>query len=109
MHMCYEISPCVTCVRVKDPNSCENKCCGQWRSWFLSRWALLHAYPRRQMEQPVGTVGVMVGGVRYAAPHQVKNYLAKDPCRGCACTQDLCPYPCRARQNWAKAHGEVLQ
>lgn len=34
-------SPCLTCSRVKDPGSCENKRCNPWRLWFLDRWAQL--------------------------------------------------------------------
>ena len=109
MNLQCGISPCVGCTRVADPENCENKSCNLWRSWFLTRWALLHSYPRRQMEAPRESLGVGVGGRTYAHPVQVRDYLHKDPCRGCACGADLCRTPCRARQHWARAHGEVGQ
>ena len=37
-------SPCLVCTRVKDPSSCDNKICPQWRGWFLRRWAEMRAY-----------------------------------------------------------------
>lgn len=42
-----DISPCRTCVRVRDPENCENKRCNEWRRWFLRRWDLIYSYPRR--------------------------------------------------------------
>lgn len=103
------ISPCLGCIRVRDPENCENKNCVLWKSWFLSRWSMIHGYLRRQMDKPVQTVGVPLGGERYATPDQVRRYLKNDPCSGCSCGSDLCITPCRARQNWAKANGEVKQ
>lgn len=109
MNLSCELSPCQMCTRVADPENCENKCCTLWRNWFLSRWAILHAYPRHLMEKPPEMAGSCIGGVRYAMPHQVRDYLEKDPCQGCRCGADLCRTPCRARQNWAKTRSEVLQ
>jgi len=103
MNILYEISPCVSCARVPDPDSCENKNCQLWRKWFAARWELLHEYPRRQMDQVREPMGIAVGGRHYAAPHQVRSYLEKDPCGACSCGADICRTPCRARQNWAKA------
>ena len=42
-----EISPCVGCVRVRDPEACENKNCKHWKAWFLRRWAGIYGYARR--------------------------------------------------------------
>ena len=39
-------SPCETCTRVQDPKGCENKNCGDWRMWFLRRWAAFHRYSK---------------------------------------------------------------
>ena len=96
-------SPCMTCLRVSNPQECENKSCKLWQDWFVARWALLHSYSRRVMDAPSPRLGVTIGGVCYAHPVQVQDYRKDDPCNGCACTADLCKTPCRARQNWAKA------
>ncbi len=100
-------SPCLRCTRVKDPRQCENKQCKPWRQWFLGRWELIHNYPRAQMEKDdLQTEGVNVGGRKYAAPHRVRSYLAKDPCRDCLCPKDLCTTPCRLKRAWLEAKGE---
>ena len=39
-------SPCEGCTRVRDPDSCENKNCKEWKAWFLHRWAAIHRYGR---------------------------------------------------------------
>ena len=31
-------SPCLTCIRVKDPSNCENKTCKLWKAWFIRTW-----------------------------------------------------------------------
>ena len=31
-------SPCTMCIVVNDPTNCENKCCPEWRNWFIQRW-----------------------------------------------------------------------
>lgn len=102
-------SPCLTCTRVADPRNCENKNCMRWQKWFLGRWELIHNYPRAKMEtartQPVG---VNVGGTHYAAPHQVRQYLEKDPCGQCLCPKDLCIQPCGIRRAWDAAKREVF-
>jgi len=46
--MMKKTSPCRRCTRVSDPGSCENKRCGIWQRWFLSRWAQIHAYWQRE-------------------------------------------------------------
>lgn len=33
--------PCLTCVKVKDPQDCENKSCKDWKEWWLKRWEAL--------------------------------------------------------------------
>ncbi len=102
-------SPCLSCSRVQDPRMCDNKNCKPWRQWFLDRWALIHSYPRRQMEQAeLKPVGVNVGGKHYAAPHQVRAYLKKDPCQDCVCPKELCSSPCRVRRAWEETKKEVF-
>ena len=100
-----DVNPCLICTRVRDPESCDNKNCIPWQRWFLARWASIHGYVRRQLDGPAQLEGTVIGGVRYAMPHRVRDYLQKDPCDTCSCGSDLCPTPCRARQTWAKAHG----
>lgn len=57
-------SPCITCTRVANPLDCENKQCKLWQKWFLARWALIHAYPRKAMDKDDRKpAGVSVGGV----------------------------------------------
>lgn len=102
-------SPCLTCTRVVNPRACDNKNCQSWQKWFLDRWALIHAYPRQQMEQAkLEPVGVTVGGKHYAAPNQVRRYLENDPCAACPCPKDLCSSPCRVRRAWDEAKKEVF-
>lgn len=102
-------SPCQRCVRVPDPDKCDNKECRPWRQWFLDRWELIHRYPRAQAEQAqLKPVGVIIGGTRYAAPHTVQAYLAKDPCGSCVCTADMCTAPCPERLAWESAKGGRL-
>ena len=96
-------SPCESCTRVRDRENCENKNCREWRNWFLKRWELIHRFPRETMEQAeLKPVGVKVGGRVYAAPHQVKAYREKDPCKDCLCPRDLCIAPCAVRRQWLK-------
>lgn len=96
-------SPCLTCTRVPDPRNCENKNCKRWQKWFLARWALIHAYPRKVMEKAeLRPEGVNVGGNLYAPPHRVREYLGTDPCKKCLCPRDLCSSPCRGKLEWEK-------
>ena len=103
-------SPCLACPRGIDVRGCEDKRCPVWRKWFLARWDRLHRYPRLAMEYSVPLpVGVPLGGRYYAAPHQVRAYLEKNPCQGCECPSNLCETPCRVRRAWDRAKGELLQ
>jgi len=104
MRLIFDVSPCLGCNRVPDPDNCDNKNCMLWRRWFLHRWSGIHSYIRRQMDGPAQREGTGIGGQRYALPHRVRDYLDRDPCTGCSCSSDLCPTPCRARQRWASAH-----
>ncbi len=106
---CRKKSPCLSCSRVADPASCENKNCQAWRNWFLARWELFRSYPRRKKELlPAQPEGVPLGGEHYAMPHQVQAYLYQDPCSKCKCPRDLCIAPCRVRRAWDAAREEVL-
>ena len=105
--MCEQMSPCSTCLRVLDPENCENKECRLWQRWFVGRWEQLRQYPRRVMDLPGQPAGVYIGGKCYAHPDQVRGYLTKDPCGGCRV--QTCKTPCRARQNWAVHNRELCQ
>lgn len=104
-----QVSPCLTCTRVKDPQNCENKNCNVWRNWFLMRWEQLRSCARREKDCTVPKpLGVPLGGRHYAAPHQVETYLSTDPCKNCLCPRDLCATPCRVRRNWEQAREDVF-
>lgn len=97
------------CVRVPDPEQCENKNCKVWRAWFVERWEQLRQIPRQQLEQARREpVGVAIGSHHYAAPHQVRSYLAQDPCGGCLCPKDLCRTPCQVKRAWQEARARVM-
>lgn len=103
------VSPCLCCTRVADPRGCDNKDCRVWRAWFVDRWDSLRRQPRLSMESvPTRPVGVSIGGVRYAAPHQVSRYLEKDPCDGCLCPRDLCVLPCKIKRQWLQTREDVF-
>lgn len=36
--MSNEKCPCLVCKSVKDPQNCTNKCCEQWRLWWVAKW-----------------------------------------------------------------------
>lgn len=74
------ISPCLTCTRVQDPDSCENKRCGPWQQWFLRRWAHLQDQYRK--------AGIY--------PPETPN----DPCKGCDISAAACTDPCRRKRAW---------
>lgn len=101
-------SPCLSCTRVKDPRDCENKNCQIWRRWFIARWEALRTAARQQMEVTPQKAGVSLNGQTYAAPHQVRAYLQKDPCDGCVCPQNLCSEPCKLKANWLAAREDVM-
>lgn len=42
-----DLSPCIRCTRVVDPDACENKNCKLWKTWFLRRWAAIYRYGQR--------------------------------------------------------------
>lgn len=102
-------SPCRTCTRVLAPMDCDNKKCKVWQTWFLGAWNRLHQYPRLVMSAPAEPVGVVLGGCHYAAPNQVRDYLATDPCSLCRSTEDVCRVPCRARKAWCRTVEELGQ
>lgn len=103
------MSPCLRCTRVANPQNCENKRCTVWQKWFLQQWAVIHAYPRRREElASLRPVGVSLGGRVYALPHQTGKFLQTDPCRDCICTEDVCQEPCRMRKLWERARREAL-
>lgn len=102
-------SPCLRCLRVEDPRKCENKNCQLWQRWFIDQWNMLRADPRQAMEQvELKPVGVAIGGRRYAAPHQTRSYLRKDPCDACRCPKEFCTSPCPTRRAWEEARKDVL-
>ena len=93
--------PCISCTRVTDPENCENKNCRVWQRWYIETWDQLRREPRLQKErQEKETEGTVIGGVRYALPHRVHDYLRNDPCTGCLCPRDLCTIPCRIKRDW---------
>ena len=103
------ISPCMRCTRVAQPRQCENKDCKAWQSWFIGKWNAMRLQPRLDIEhQPRQPEGVCIGGVVYALPHRVEDYLGKDPCQGCLCPRDLCVLPCRVKRDWLKAKEDVM-
>ena len=107
--ICKRPSPCLRCTRVSDPRACENKGCRVWQQWFLERWALIHAYPRRAYEATaLEPAGVVVGGHHYESPHRVRAYLQADPCQSCLCPKDLCTQACHIKRTWLEAKGEAF-
>jgi len=101
-------SPCLHCIRVKDPENCENKLCKPWRMWWMHRWDQIRAFPRQQIDvMAPRPVGVCLGGRHYAAPHQIAAYLKEDPCDRCLCPRELCHVPCRIRMVWEATKSEV--
>ena len=103
------ISPCMRCERVSDPRQCEDKNCAQWRKWFVEKWDAMRVQPRLAQERrPREMEGTVIGGVRYALPHRVQDYLGKDPCEGCLCPRDLCVLPCRVKRDWLRAKEDTM-
>ena len=100
------ISPCVVCNRVIDPENCTDKSCRIWQRWFLQQWEKTRNAVRQLKDMPDSCVGVVVGGMRYAAPNQVQDFLEKDPCDSCLCPKDLCDIPCRKRKAWESCSKE---
>jgi len=103
------ICPCLRCGRVADPERCEDKECLLWRRWFVEKWDAMRVTPRLEAERrPRQEEGVVIGGVRYALPHRVRDYLRKDPCGGCLCPRDLCVLPCRVKRDWLQARENTM-
>ena len=100
------LSPCLTCTRVADPENCTDKTCRAWQAWFLQQWEQSRIRLRQLKDLPVKKAGVAIGGRRYAAPHQVRAYLRKDPCGDCLCPAGLCKSPCRKRRVCEDCIGE---
>lgn len=96
--------PCIYCTRVTDPENCDNKNCQLWQRWYIETWNAMRRQPRLAQEQrPREPEGTVIGGVRYALPHRVDDYLRRDPCKGCLCPRDLCVIPCRVKRDWTTA------
>lgn len=94
-------SPCETCIRVRDPQICENKNCKDWQAWFLDRWETMRQSVRHQIQTaPVTETGIPLGGHFYAHPNRIKTYLRENPCVRCSCPRELCQEACRAKQIW---------
>ena len=43
-------SPCKSCWRGEDGETCECKTCPVWRAWWLARWDLIHKYGQQQQK-----------------------------------------------------------
>lgn len=97
-------SPCLTCVRVKEPQKCENKACRDWQTWFIGRWEAMRESVRKdRAAAQLQEHGVPLGGERYAPPHRVREYLQTDPCSVCPCGS--CAVPCIVRTTWEEKKG----
>ena len=98
------LSPCLRCRAVPDPELCNDKNCLRWRRWFVARWDAMRGLPRQAMEkQTPQPLGVKLAGRVYAAPDQVRAYLTHDPCQGCLFPKKLCTAPCPDRRAWEHA------
>ena len=108
MKMRENVSPCLSCCRVKVPSDCENKNCRQWRQWFTENWERVRNSPalQRELRKP-GVETVNIGGTRYVHPDRVREYLEKDPCESCPFPSELCVSPCPARRAWMETKKEV--
>ena len=103
------MSPCVYCTKVSDPRACEDKDCGRWQTWFVEKWDHLRLQPRLAMEKvKTEPAGVCIGGNYYLPPHQMRAYLAVDPCEKCLCPKDICSLPCREKRAWLAAREDVF-
>lgn len=103
-----QMSPCTFCTRVENPLLCENKNCGTWRQWYICRWDSMRQAVRESREMRPQYQGIVLGGRRYAAPDQVRQYLETDPCGSCEIPRNLCQETCRVRQDWEKKRKEIL-
>ncbi len=101
-------SPCRTCTRVKNPMDCENKNCKVWRAWWTGQWdGACSKLKPLYISKSAAPQPVMVGGHPYAMPHQVREYLQKDPCESCPCPKELYTSPCPSRRTWEEIKNEV--
>lgn len=101
-------SPCLTCVRVRDPENCENKKCKDWQAWFIDRWESMRAAAKAGSSgKHVQGTPIVVGGVKYYHPDKVREYLTIDPCFQCPWRDGLCPNPCDTREEWLASKESV--
>jgi len=101
-------NPCLSCIRVRNPDACDNKNCRLWRVWFTYRWETMRKTVRAGMDRlPQSPEGVRIGGRSYAPPHRVREYLQKNPCTDCPYRRGLCSAPCKLRRAWEKSRKEV--
>ena len=35
-------NPCAQCMRVRNPEQCDDVRCGRWQRYFLHRWDMIH-------------------------------------------------------------------
>lgn len=102
-------SPCLYCVRVKNPRECENKNCKVWQKWFLARWELLrHNICQPAPPAPESPAGVSIGGHTYYHPDHIRQALQAEPCKTCKYPPELCTAPCRVHRSWDETRGDVL-
>ena len=47
----WKESPCQSCLRVANPEACDNKDCKLWQRWFLSRWEQLRELYGKEGEE----------------------------------------------------------
>ncbi len=100
-------SPCLVCIRVKDPASCENKQCRDWQVWFIDRWeAMRKNVCAEKNKAALRDIGIPLGGHRYASPHRVQAFMTTDPCQNCLYPKEYCNSPCPTKQIWCDMHKE---
>lgn len=46
----WEVRPCKTCTRTKDPINCGNRNCPDWVAWFVQSWEELRKMLQRRIE-----------------------------------------------------------
>ena len=42
-------SPCETCTRVKNPESCCNRNCAAWKKWYLDNQKQINGYAKKHL------------------------------------------------------------
>ena len=42
-------SPCKTCTKVKDPYSCGNRNCPDWKKWYFARQKQINRYAKKHL------------------------------------------------------------